>query len=264
MPGSAKRSAAKTGGRSTQRQGARPARRTGRRRNERNLARRVGWSRRIGVATALVVLSAQASRLPAVRSTTRRNGVLAPTPRDYGPHPGAPERALTRLARSTWKACCRPISIGQAPMCCGSSSTISWCASGASRTARASPREVPLDEGENQFAPRWWVRRRRRLFGAGRGHSGQHVPQIRITRPRTARRSTARPKHCAAEPNPGPALRSATRLRNLSKQLSLRRTIRAFLDSPGQQHVVLSARIRPERASTRFVVVRETSWPRST
>lgn len=55
MPGTSKRTTA-GGGQHGRRQGARPAGRGSRGRNERKLAHRVSWSRRIGVAAALVLL----------------------------------------------------------------------------------------------------------------------------------------------------------------------------------------------------------------
>lgn len=101
MAGSTKRSAATKGGGSTRRQGARPARRAGRARNDRNLARRVGWSRRIGVATALLVLVGAGIAFAGGALDNRSES--AEPGRSSGPPPAAPtllapEVALTRLA----------------------------------------------------------------------------------------------------------------------------------------------------------------------
>lgn len=99
MPGSSKRGA--SGGQKGRREGARPAPRGSRTRNERNLARRIGWSRRIGVATALVLLigagivfASSALRDPG--GSGRNTGPSAPPPPPLTLV--APNPPLTRLA----------------------------------------------------------------------------------------------------------------------------------------------------------------------
>ena len=267
MRGSAKRSAAKTGGRSTQRQGARPARRAARSRNDRNLARRVGWSRRIGVATALVVLvGAGIAFAGGALDKQAGDGTARTTaPRPMAPTLVAPDRALTRLAAIDLEGAL-PADLDRA-----GADLLRIFVNDQLVRERGVPdgssialNEVPLDEGENEI--------RAVLVGeGGEGDSSAPVvvirdstaPQIRISRPEDGATLYGATETLRGRTESGASLEISDERSNEPVEAVVADDGRfeAFLRlQPGSNTYVLSSEDPAgNRASTRFVVVRETS-----
>lgn len=269
MPGSVKRSAVKAGRGSTQRQGARPCRRAARGRNERKLARRVGWSRRIGVATALVVLLGAGIAFAGGaldNRTADRNGSASSTaPRPAAPTLLAPESALTSLAAMDIHGAL-PTDLDRADV-----EHLRIFVNDVLVRERGVPdqpafvlNDVPLVEGENQI--------RAALVGAGgEGESSVLVlvvrdstaPQIRIARPDPEATVYGATETLRGRTESGASLEIKDERSNKSVEATVagdgRFEASLHLQMGNNTFVLTSEDVAGNRASTRLVVTRETS-----
>jgi len=269
MPGSTKRSAATTGGGNTRRQGARPARRAGRARNDRKLARRVGWSRRIGVATALVVIVGAGIALAGGaldnRGGDRSEPGRSPAPPPAAPTLLAPELALTRLALIDIHG------VLPADLDRGGADRLRIFVNeklarerGVPAEANFTLNEVPLDEGDNLI----------RVVLVGEGGEGESsapilvirdstTPQIRITRPEPGGTVYGGTETLRGRTEPGASLEIKDERANESVEATVaddgrfEASLRLAMGS--NTFVVFSEDAAGNRASTRVVVTRAPS-----